>query len=103
MRFSAILKMAAAGVMAAAVMAVPGTAAAQGSDTVLKPSEVQKLLPASVYYKGQSATPAGGRVRGWVHCGSQVGGHRRGRARATDRGLGRRCGAEAAYAAPGPG
>ena len=56
MRFSAILKMAAAGVMAAAVMAVPGTAAAQGSDTVLKPSEVQKLLPASVYYKGQSAT-----------------------------------------------
>ena len=56
MRFSAILKMAAAGVMAAAVMAVPGTAAAQGSDTVLKPSEVQKLLPASVYYKGQAAT-----------------------------------------------
>lgn len=28
---------------------------AQGGDTVLKPADVQKLLPASVYYKGQSA------------------------------------------------
>jgi hypothetical protein len=32
----------------------PVGAAAQ-SDTVLKPADVQKLLPASVYYKGQSA------------------------------------------------
>jgi hypothetical protein len=29
--------------------------AQQGSDTVLKPADVQKLLPASVYYAGQSA------------------------------------------------
>jgi hypothetical protein len=29
---------------------------AQGGDTVLKPADMQKLLPASVYYKGQSAT-----------------------------------------------
>jgi len=56
MRFSAILKVAAVGLMAVAVMATPGTAVAQGSDTVLKPADVQKLLPASVYYKGQSAT-----------------------------------------------
>src|ERR1700757_1861923 len=35
-------------------MMTPVGAAAQG-DTVLKPADVQKLLPASVYYKGQSA------------------------------------------------
>lgn len=35
-------------------MMVPVGALAQG-DTVLKPADVQKLLPASVYYKGQSA------------------------------------------------
>ena len=28
---------------------------AQGSDTILKPADVQKLLPSAVYYKGQSA------------------------------------------------
>jgi hypothetical protein len=28
---------------------------AQGSDTVLKASDTQKMLPASVYYRGQSA------------------------------------------------
>ena len=44
---------AAAGVMLWAAMAAP-VAAAQG-DTLLKPADVQKLLPASVYYKGQSA------------------------------------------------
>ena len=36
------------------VMAAPLAAVAQG-DTVLKPADVQKLLPPSVYYKGQSA------------------------------------------------
>ncbi len=36
------------------MMAAPMPAGAQ-SDTVLKPADVQKLLPASVYYKGQSA------------------------------------------------
>jgi hypothetical protein len=56
MRFSGIFKLAAAGVLAAAVVAVPVRSMAQGGDTVLKPAEVQKLLPASVYYKGQSAT-----------------------------------------------
>jgi hypothetical protein len=43
----------AAVVVSLAVM-TPLGAAAQ-SDTVLKPADVQKLLPASVYYKGQSA------------------------------------------------
>jgi hypothetical protein len=39
---------------AAAVMAVATAAAAQ-TGTVLKPADTQKLLPATVYYKGQSA------------------------------------------------
>jgi hypothetical protein len=56
MRFNAMIKTAAAGLLVAATMAVPGSLVAQGSDTVLKPADVQKLLPASVYYKGQSAT-----------------------------------------------
>ncbi len=55
MRNQAILRMAAAGMMAVAMMAAPGAIQAQGSDTILKPADIQKLLPASVYYKGQSA------------------------------------------------
>ena len=51
-----ILKTAAAGMLAVAMMAAPGSIRAQGSDVVLKPAEIQKLLPASVYYRGQSAT-----------------------------------------------
>jgi hypothetical protein len=56
MGLSAILKFVAAGMMAVAVMASPLAAAAQAGDTVLKPADLQKLLPASVWYKGQSAT-----------------------------------------------
>ena len=56
MRLSAILSFVAAGTMAVVMMAAPGSAIAQGGDTVLKPADMQKLLPASVYYKGQSAT-----------------------------------------------
>jgi hypothetical protein len=52
MRKNAILNMAAAGMMAVATMA----AMAQGGDTVLKPADTQKLLPASVFYRAQSAT-----------------------------------------------
>jgi hypothetical protein len=55
MRHNGVLKMVAAGMMAAAMIAAPLAAMAQG-DTVLKPADTQKLLPASVYYKGQSAT-----------------------------------------------
>ena len=51
-----MLKFAAMRVVALAIMAAPIGAPAQGGDTVLKPADTQKLLPASVYYKGQSAT-----------------------------------------------
>jgi len=56
MRYPAMMKFAAAGAMAVAIMAAPLAAMAQGGDTLLKPADTQKLLPASVYYKGQSAT-----------------------------------------------
>jgi hypothetical protein len=56
MRSQGFLKFAATGTMAVAMMVAPLAAKAQGSDTVLKPADMQKLLPASVYYKGQSAT-----------------------------------------------
>ena len=56
MRNQAILKVAAAGVMAAAMLVAPGLMMAQaGSDTVLKPEDTQKMLPANVYYRGQQA------------------------------------------------
>jgi hypothetical protein len=57
-----ILKMAAAGVMAVAMMGTPAMIQAQGAgavakaDTVLKPADMERLLPASVFYRGQSAT-----------------------------------------------
>ena len=56
MRKQAILKMAAAGIVVVAMMAVPGSMRAQGGATILTPADTQKLLPASVYYCGQSAT-----------------------------------------------
>ena len=55
MRFQALTKFAGASVLALAVMASPVRFLAQGGDTVLKPADTQKLLPASVYYKAQSA------------------------------------------------
>jgi len=56
MRSLAVLKLAAATMAAAVMMAVPAGVKAQAGDTVLKQAEIEKLLPASVYYKGQSAT-----------------------------------------------
>ena len=53
---SAILKLAAAGALAVTMMAAPGRMMAQGGDTVLKPADMEKLLPAKVYYRGQSAS-----------------------------------------------
>jgi hypothetical protein len=55
MNVQAIGKLAAAATMAAAILISPLHLTAQGGDTVLKPAETQKLLPASVYYKAQSA------------------------------------------------
>jgi hypothetical protein len=49
--------MAAAGMLAVAIMAAPAMIQAQpGGDTVLKPADMEKLLPANVYYRGQTAT-----------------------------------------------
>jgi hypothetical protein len=56
MRLAAILKFAATTTMTLAMVTAPVTMLGQSGDTVLKPADLQKLLPASVYYKGQSAT-----------------------------------------------
>jgi hypothetical protein len=56
MRSLTVLKFAAVTLAAVGMVAVPAVAKAQGGDTVLKQAEIEKLLPASVYYKGQSAT-----------------------------------------------
>ena len=55
MSFQALMKFAGASVLGLAVMASPMRSLAQGGDTVLKPADTQKLLPAIVYYKAQSA------------------------------------------------
>jgi hypothetical protein len=55
MRWQSIWTLAAAGTLGVTIMAAPGLMKAQGSDTVLKASDTQKMLPASVYYRGQSA------------------------------------------------
>lgn len=64
MRNNAILKAAAACMLAAAMVVFPSSILAQGAGagkagtnagTLLKTDEMQKLLPASVYYCGQSA------------------------------------------------
>lgn len=55
MRFSSILKFVAVAAVAAAVVATPLATIAQTADKVLAPADLQKLLPAAVYYKGQSA------------------------------------------------
>jgi hypothetical protein len=56
MRNHAILKLAAAGMLAVTMMAPGQMKAQQVGGTVLKPVDTEKLLPASVYYFGQSAT-----------------------------------------------
>ncbi len=56
MRLQSMGKWAVAGALALAVMASPARTMAQGGGTVLKAADAQKLLPAGVYYKGQSAS-----------------------------------------------
>ena len=56
MRWQDFAKRMAAGLLVAAAVMVPATIKAQPGDTVLKPADVEKLLPASVFYRGQSAT-----------------------------------------------
>lgn len=55
MNVQAIGKLAAVASMAAAILISPLRMAAQGGDTILKAADTQKLLPAAVYYKAQSA------------------------------------------------
>ncbi len=64
MRWHGISAFVAAAVMASAMAGAPMRAMAQG-DTVLKAADVQKLLPETVWYKGQSA-PAQKRNSGGV-------------------------------------
>ncbi|HSZ16292.1 MAG TPA: hypothetical protein VK764_04265 [Terracidiphilus sp.] len=54
MKLQAMGKLAGAAALALIVLASPVRMFAQG-DMVLKPADTQKLLPASVYYKAQSA------------------------------------------------
>lgn len=56
MQDSRITKTVAAGMLAIAMMVVPVTVVAQGAGTILKPADLQKLMPASVFYRGQTAT-----------------------------------------------
>jgi len=56
MRLNRICKIVAAGMAAVIMMAAPSVIQAQGSATVLTTADAQKLLPASVFYRGQSAT-----------------------------------------------
>ena len=55
MKMHGIGTLACAMTLAVAVFVSPLRIAAQGSDTVLKATEAQKLLPSAVYYKAQSA------------------------------------------------
>lgn len=55
MRFQASGKWAVAAALALAVVVLPVRMTAQSGGTVLNAAEAQKMLPASVYYKAQSA------------------------------------------------
>jgi hypothetical protein len=56
MRSRITLKLAMAGMLAAAAILSQGSLLAQNAGRVLKPAELEKLLPASLFYRGQSAT-----------------------------------------------
>jgi hypothetical protein len=55
MLFKGIVKWAAVGALAIAVTTPVSMIAQAGGDAVLKPAELQKLLPATVFYRGQTA------------------------------------------------
>jgi hypothetical protein len=57
MRLQTIWRLAAAGTLALAVLALPARVVAQQSNgAVLNAADAQKLIPPSVYYRGQTAT-----------------------------------------------
>jgi hypothetical protein len=51
-----MMKMLGASSLAVAMLAAPAAMQAQGGDTILKPADMQKLVPAMVFYRGQSAS-----------------------------------------------
>lgn len=55
MKVQGMGRLAGALALAFAALTAPLCIRAQGGDTVLKPADTQKLLPAAVYYKAQSA------------------------------------------------
>ena len=56
MQLNKSVKFLASLVVTAAISAASIGAMAQGNATVLKPADMQKLMPSSVFYRGQSAT-----------------------------------------------
>jgi hypothetical protein len=54
MRLPAILRLSVAGALAVTMMGPGQMKAQQGGDTVLKPADMQKLLPATVFYRAQA-------------------------------------------------
>jgi len=56
MRKTKALTALASGTIAMALLATAAPVPAQGGDTILKPADMEKLLPATVFYRGQSAT-----------------------------------------------
>lgn len=57
MRLKDMLKFSVMAMVAtAALVLTPAAMSAQSGDTVLKPADMQKMMPANVYYKGQVAS-----------------------------------------------
>jgi hypothetical protein len=55
MRWKSVMMAAAVAAVCLPMLMAPARALAQGGGTILAPEDVQKLLPASLYYKGQAA------------------------------------------------
>jgi hypothetical protein len=51
-----IARMVVVGILTVAIMVVPAAFWGQGGGNVLTPAELQKLVPASVFYRGQTAS-----------------------------------------------
>jgi hypothetical protein len=56
MRKTMIWSTVASAMMGVVILAAPAIVTAQGGDTILKPADLAKVLPATVFYRGQSAT-----------------------------------------------
>lgn len=56
MQLQSFAKWIGSGALAVAMLAIPGSTLAAGSDAVLKAADAQKMLPSAVYYKAQSAS-----------------------------------------------